>query len=135
MAECSAPLVQRNIMRFNLTPHPSLGRVNDQNVTGLLYQARHLVMEHFKKDEFSSTAAFLYYTLISYYSAGRGRPQGLTPEDIARAANVYAAKVLLRGKKEDGSARYPPVAGLPSLTPGAIKAFDLTNAQRCGLLN
>lgn len=71
---------------------------------------------------------------MSYHSVGRGRPSGMTAESIARRANVYTARVLLRGDEEDGSKRYSPVEARPYITLGAIKGCKLEAARNMGLL-
>ncbi|KAG8725174.1 hypothetical protein FRC09_006797 [Ceratobasidium sp. 395] len=133
--EYARPTVQSNLSKFNIKKHPASGHINDRGNGGLLHVARQKAMEQIRRTEFSSIAQSLYYAFVGYLSVGRGRPTGLTPEAIAHAANRYAARVLLRGTGEDCSKQYPPVAGRPKLTPGAIKTFKLQGAQQMGLLN
>ncbi|KAG8721085.1 hypothetical protein FRC08_015893 [Ceratobasidium sp. 394] len=133
--EYARPPVKAALSRFGIGSHPSSELINDIRKDSLLHQARQIVMEHIRTNSFSSLASSFYYAFVSYYSVGRGRPTGLTPEAIARTVNRHAARVFLRGRKEDGSQRYPPVGDRPTLTPGAIKAFRLKDAQVMELLN
>ncbi|KAG9089400.1 hypothetical protein FRC06_001566, partial [Ceratobasidium sp. 370] len=131
--EYNDPVVRTSLSRFGISKHPSNDSFNDCSDNSPLAPMRQKTMAHFKPAEFSATAATLYYCFISYYSLGRGRPKGMTPENVVRAANTYAAKSLLRGKPEDGSKRYPPVASRPSLASKAAKAFKLDGAKRMAL--
>ncbi|KAG9095885.1 hypothetical protein FRC06_009320 [Ceratobasidium sp. 370] len=133
--EYSDPRVRASFLRLGITAHPASTIINDHSANSLLGDMRRKTMAFFKTPGFSSIAKSLYYFFISYYTTGQGRPDGLTPEDIARAANTYAAKLLLHGRREDGSNRYPPIASRPRLSSGAIKAFKLKKAMSIGLVD
>ncbi|KAG8742039.1 hypothetical protein FRC10_002065 [Ceratobasidium sp. 414] len=133
--EYNNPKVRASLLRLGITTHPASTTINDYSANSPLAEMRQKTMAFFETPEFSATAKSLYYFFISYYSTGQGRPSGWTSESIARAANTYAAKLLLHGRREDGSNRYPPLAGRPRLSSGAIKAFKLKKAKSMGLVD
>ncbi|KAG8702932.1 hypothetical protein FRC08_003160 [Ceratobasidium sp. 394] len=132
--EYNNPKVQAALLRHGIAAHPASASINDRSASGPLAQMREKTIAFFEMPGFSAIAKSLYYFFISYHCTGQGRP-GWTPEAIARAANTYAAKLLLQGRREDGSDRYPPIAGRPRISSGAIKAFKLKKAMSMGLVD
>ncbi|KAG8731166.1 hypothetical protein FRC12_019858 [Ceratobasidium sp. 428] len=119
--EYARPSVQSSLSKFNIKRHPASGHINDRGNGGLLHMARQKAMEQIRRTEFSSIAQSLYYAFVGYLSVGRGRPTGLTPEAIARAANRYAARVLLRGRAKIVVNSTHRSQGVQSLLPERLR--------------
>ncbi|KAG8737935.1 hypothetical protein FRC12_016968 [Ceratobasidium sp. 428] len=57
----------------------------------------------------------------------------MSAEKVARNANIYAARVLLRGSPEDGNHTFKPIADRPSVSAKFISEHELEPAVELGL--
>jgi hypothetical protein len=56
-------------------------------------------------------------------------------EQAARSANIYSARVLLRGSVEDGNETIKPVGERLAIASKVVELFDLQPAVEQGLLS
>lgn len=59
----------------------------------------------------------------------------MSAEEVARRANAFSAKVLLRGNQEDGSTTFQPMGERLTTSSRYIRRFELNAAVEAGLLN
>ncbi|KAG8725169.1 hypothetical protein FRC09_006792 [Ceratobasidium sp. 395] len=58
----------------------------------------------------------------------------MSAEKLAQNANIFAARILLRGSLDDGNNTFKPIADRPSVKAKFIRKFELESAVELGLL-
>ncbi|KAF8596835.1 hypothetical protein BDV93DRAFT_562942 [Ceratobasidium sp. AG-I] len=133
--EYSDTSVQRQLASQDIKVHPLSSAINDYGERSILDHMRKKTADILKAPNSSAIIQELYYASLSFYSLGRGRSDEVASETIARRANYFAARVLLRGDAADGSKRFKPTGDRPHITSRAVVAFKLQDAREMGLLS
>ncbi|KAF8596821.1 hypothetical protein BDV93DRAFT_527828 [Ceratobasidium sp. AG-I] len=121
-------LTDRNIM--TLSEHPSMPLLRLQGDGELLAPTRKRA--HLAVSMKNTAVKKLYISAICFFA--RPARRLVSAEEAVQRANEYAAKVLLRGSLEDGSAVFKPVGERPFVSPNIVKRFLLQPAVEAGLL-
>ncbi|KAJ1300108.1 hypothetical protein OPQ81_002589 [Rhizoctonia solani] len=97
--------------------HPQSSLILDNDNDSLLESVRNVVRSTLRSG--GKTVRSLYTVRIMSLRGG-----GHKAQEAVRLANLYAARVLLHGNKEDGSKIFPPIRGEAFLDSGGSQEFE-----------
>ncbi|CAE6498784.1 unnamed protein product [Rhizoctonia solani] len=119
---------------LGFTEHPKSISFNKFFTTSLLARFRTTVQGVLQNPKFYKNIQCLYKEFIEFYVFPPSEDMWWPETEVARLANRFAARVLLRGREKDGSSRFKPDGMMIPVDRNSIEKFGLREAVRLGLI-
>ncbi|KAH7325383.1 hypothetical protein B0J17DRAFT_772490 [Rhizoctonia solani] len=119
---------------LDFTKHPTSSLIKRLHPKGLLAGFRTTVQKVLRKSDYQENIRLLYKECLEFYKFPPSKDIWWSETRVAELANNFAARTFLRGRQEDGSARFKPDGQMIRLDRESIDKFGLNRALQLGLI-
>ncbi|CAE6435010.1 unnamed protein product, partial [Rhizoctonia solani] len=119
---------------LGLIEHPNSSLIKQFDTTSLLTSSRAITQLILHDPDFYHNVHLLYKAALDFYTITPIGEVRWSKTRTAQLANNFAAKILLHGREEDGSARFKPDGAMLPVDQKTIQKLGLSLPAQLGLI-
>ncbi|CAE6351916.1 unnamed protein product [Rhizoctonia solani] len=119
---------------FGLIEHPNSSLIKQFETASLLTSSRAITQLILNDPDFYHNVHLLYKAALDFYTVTPIGEVRWSKTRTAELANIFAAKILLHGREEEGSARFKPNGAMLPVDQKTIQKLGLSLPAQLGLI-